>query len=116
MVVISTSVGGTNGYLKPAVDHALSVSDVYLIFVIHQDYCPEASWYRYIEIGQLMTTLEKEESVGGTCNQNLSAHWVRVVTGNLLQVHRSRFVEVDCDVDTGGSPISTTDPGQCKIT
>ena len=61
-----------------------------------------------------MTTLEKKESVGGICNQNLSAYWVRVVTSNLLEVPRSRFVEVDCDVDTGGSPISTTDPGKCK--
>lgn len=64
VVVLSTGVRGPNRHLKPAVNHAKSVSDVQLIDVILQDYCPEALWYCYIVIIHVMTTLQEEESVG----------------------------------------------------
>ena len=66
VVVFSTSIGGTNGHLKPAVNHSQSITDVHLI-VILQDYCPEAIWYANVEILYLMTSsLQEGESVGGT--------------------------------------------------
>ncbi len=44
--------------------------------------------------------------------EKLSVCLVRVVIGNLLEVHTSRTVEVDCDIHTGASVIVTTDPVQ----
>ena len=71
VAVISTSIGGTNGHLKPAVNHALSVSGVCLIIIL-QDYCPEAVWYCNIEILHLVTSfLQEGESVGGTHNKEI---------------------------------------------
>lgn len=116
VVVFSTSIGGTNGHLKPAVNHPQSVSDVHLIIIL-QDYCPEAIWYCNVEILHLMTSFSQEvESVGETYMYKKTliflVCWVRVVTRHLPEGHRFRIIKVGRNVNIGVSAVFTTDPAQ----